>query len=100
MRINAHIAPINQHQDPAWRRRVVVAIVALSLLLPMLVLSEFKPWTLLDAQSLSATGRFLASFVPPAHSLAFLKVLAGATWETVAMATVGMTLAMLAAIPM
>lgn len=100
MRINSSIALPNQHQDPAWRGRVVITIVALLLLWPMLVLSEFKPWTLLDARSLSATGKFLASFVPPAHSLEFLKMVAAATWETVAMATVGMTLAMLAAIPM
>lgn len=89
-----------QYRDPAWRGRVVVTIIALLLLWPMLQLSEFKPWTLLDAQSLSATGKFLASFVPPAHSLSFLKMVAAATWETIAMATVGMTLAMVVAIPM
>lgn len=88
------------NRDPAWRGRVVITVVALLLLWPMLSLSEFKPWTLLDAQSLSATGKFLVSFVPPAHSLAFLKMVVGATWETVAMATVGMVLAMLVAIPM
>ncbi|PUA16519.1 ABC transporter permease [Glaciimonas sp. PCH181] len=90
----------NLHRDPAWRGRVMMSIVALVLLWPMLVLSEFKPWTLLDAQSLGATGKFLASFAPPAHSLEFLKMVAGATWDTIAMATIGMTLAMLAAIPM
>ncbi|KAF3996698.1 ABC transporter permease [Glaciimonas immobilis] len=90
----------DRYRDPAWRGRIMLTIVALLLLWPMLVLSEFKPWTLLDAQSLNATGTFLSSFVPPAHSLAFLRMVASATWETVAMATVGMTLAMLAAIPM
>ncbi|MEB0013198.1 ABC transporter permease [Glaciimonas sp. Gout2] len=91
---------LEQYRDPAWRGRVVVTIIALLLLWPMLQLSEFKPWTLFDTQSLSATGKFLASFVPPAHSLSFLKMVAAATWETVAMATVGMTLAMVVAIPM
>ena len=91
---------LKQYRDPAWRGRVVVTIIALLLLWPMLQLSEFKPWTLFDTQSLSATGKFLASFVPPEHSLSFLKMVAAATWETVAMATVGMTLAMVVAIPM
>lgn len=76
------------------------SIIALVLLWPMLVASEFKPWTLLDAQSLRATGRFLADFVPPAHSAEFLQLMLTATWQTVAMATAGLTLALLGAIPL
>ncbi|MDP5008768.1 MAG: ABC transporter permease [Glaciimonas sp.] len=86
--------------DPAWRGRVVMTLLVIVLLWPMLVLSEFKPWALFDAQSLAATGKFLSSFFPPAHSLAFLKIVLTATWDTIAMATMCMTLAMLAAIPM
>lgn len=89
-----------QHPDPAWRGRVMGSIIALVLLWPMLVASEFKPWTLLDAQSLRATGRFLADFVPPAHSVEFLQLMLTATWQTVAMATAGLTLALLGAIPL
>ena len=88
------------HSDPAWRGRVTILVVALVLLWPMLQFSEFKPWTLLDAQSLHATARFLASFAPPAHSLEFLRMVALATWETVAMSVIGITLALAAAIPM
>lgn len=88
------------HTDPAWRRRVTGLIIVLALLWPMLVMSEFKPWSLLDAQSLNATGRFLSGFFPPAHSLEFLSMLVEATWQTVAMATAGLTLALLAAIPL
>ena len=66
----------------------------------MLIWSEFKPWLLLDDQSLRATGRFLTAFVPPAYSTEFLLLVAQATWETVAMATAGMVLALLGAIPM
>jgi phosphonate transport system permease protein len=88
------------HPDPAWRGRVTGAIVALVLLAPMLVASEFKPWILLDAQSLKATGRFLADAIPPAYSLEFLQLVAEATWQTIAMASAGMTLALLGAIPM
>jgi len=87
-------------RDPAWRGRVTALVVAIFVMWPMLVLAEFKPWILFDAQSLHATGKFLASFFPPAHTLEFLQMVAGATWETVAMATAGMTLALVGAIPM
>jgi phosphonate transport system permease protein len=86
--------------DPAWRWRVTAFLFGLALLWPILVASEFKPWILFDAQSLQAAWHFLAEFVPPAHSLEFLQLTAVATWQTVAMATAGMTLAILAAIPL
>lgn len=69
------------------------------LLWPMLVFSEFKPWLLLDAQSLVATRRFLAQFLHPALDPAFLQLVLVNTWQTVAMATAGLTLALLGAIP-
>lgn len=88
------------HPDPAWRGRVASLVIAIALLWPLLVMSEFKPWILFDAQSLNATGRFLAAFIPPAHSPEFLTLLMEATWQTVAMATAGLTLALLGAIPL
>jgi phosphonate transport system permease protein len=88
------------HADPAWRGRVTGLLIAVALLWPMLVWSEFKPWILLDGQSLAATGRFLAAFLPPEHSPEFLGLAAEATWQTVAMATAGMALALLGAIPL
>ncbi|WP_228124556.1 PhnE/PtxC family ABC transporter permease [Glaciimonas soli] len=86
--------------DPAWRGRIAMILFALILLWPMLVLSEFKPWGLFDAQSLAATGKFLASFFPPAHSIEFLKIVVSSTWDTIAIATMGMTLALVGTIPM
>lgn len=86
--------------DPAWRGRLAIAVIALVILWPMLVASEFKPWSLFDAQSLRATGRFLSSFVPPAHSTEFLLIVLEATWQTIAMASAGLTLALLGAIPL
>ncbi len=86
--------------DPAWRTRVSAAIIVLALLWPMLQITEFKPWQLLDAQSLGATYRFLSGFFPPAHSAEFLLIVLEATWQTVAIATAGLTLALVAAIPM
>jgi len=88
------------HADPAWRGRVVLAAFALLLLWPLLVAAEFKPWILFDAQSLRAAGHFLADFFPPANSPDFLLLVAQATWETVAMATAGLALALLGAIPL
>ncbi|WP_219134409.1 ABC transporter permease [Janthinobacterium sp. UMAB-60] len=87
-------------RDPAWRGRLSAAAVVLLVLWPMLVQAEFKPWILFDAQSLAATWQFLASFVPPAHSPEFLQLVAISSWETIAMATAGMALAMLGAIPL
>lgn len=87
-------------RDPAWRSRVIGSVVIVLVLWPMLVQAEFKPWILFDSQSLQATGNFLSSFFPPAHSAAFLQLVFTATWETVAMATAGMTLALLGAIPL
>ncbi|HYD62552.1 MAG TPA: ABC transporter permease [Noviherbaspirillum sp.] len=89
-----------KHPDPAWHGRIGALILALVVLWPMLVWSEFKPWQLFEEQSLRATGRFLAAFLPPAHSAEFLQLVAQATWETIAMATAGMALALLGAVPM
>ncbi|MBC3860573.1 ABC transporter permease subunit [Undibacterium jejuense] len=86
--------------DPAWRSRVMTGLVFTILLWPALVLTEFKPWLLLDAQSIYATSRFLGNFFPPAHDPEFLDVVISSTWQTIAMATTGSVLAMLAAIPM
>ena len=90
----------SRHPDPAWRGRVAATVIAIILLWPMLVSSEFKPWILLDAQSLEATGHFLSTFLPPAHSREFLILILEATWQTIAIATAGLTLALLAAIPL
>lgn len=87
-------------RDPAWNGRIATCLVAIVILWPMLTMAEFKPWILFDAQSLQATWQFLTSFFPPAHSLEFLEMVAYSTWETIAMATAGMTLALLGAIPM
>ena len=86
--------------DPASRFRAGAFVLTLVAIWPMLVWSEFKPWILFDAQSLSATGRFLAAFFPPEHSPDFLQIAAEATWQTVAMATAGMALALLGAVPL
>jgi phosphonate transport system permease protein len=93
------MAAVSIHRDPALRGRVIAIIAFVAVLWPLLVISEFKPWILLDEQSLGATGRFLADFLTPAHSAEFLDMLLRETWNTVAIATAGLTLALLGAIP-
>jgi len=87
-------------RDPAWLGRLGWMVAALVLLWPLLVATEFRPWSLFDAEAARVTGRFIASFVPPAHSSEFLWLVARETWRTVAMATAGITLALLLAVPL
>jgi phosphonate transport system permease protein len=87
-------------RDPAWRARLGWTLAALVVSWPMLVISEFKPWTLIGADSLTAAGRFAASFVPPQLDADFLRLVARESWITVAIATSGLTLAVFLAVPM
>ena len=87
-------------RDPAWRGRVTALILAAVVLWPMLGASEFRPWQLLDPLALSAAGGFLASFVPPITDPEFLWLVAEAAWITMATATAGLALALLAAVPL
>ncbi len=96
----AALSDSDRLRDPAWRRRLSATVLGAVLLWPLLVASEFRPWHLLDAHSLSATGRFLASFVPPALDAEFLGLVARSAWITVAIATAGLTLGWLGAVPL
>ena len=89
-----------ERRDPAWRGRLAGAAVALFLLWPMLVLTEFKPWLLLAPDALTPSLRFLADFVPPRLDAEFLALVARETWRTVAIATAGLTLALVLAVPL
>jgi len=85
--------------DPAWIGRLFWCGAALALLWPLLVSTEFKPWLLFSAESREPTLRFLAGFIPPATQPDFLWLVARETWRTVAIATAGITLALLLAVP-
>ncbi len=87
-------------RDPAWPPRLFWACAAALLLWPLAVATEFAPWRLFDAAGLQASGRFLASFFPPALDADFARLLARETWRTVAMATAGVALALLLAVPL
>jgi phosphonate transport system permease protein len=92
--------PPPARRDPAWRGRVFWTLAALVLLWPMMVLTEFKPWVLLEPDALTPALRFLADFVPPKMDGDFLALVARETWRTVAIATAGLTLALLLAVPL
>ena len=87
-------------RDPAWLARVFWTGAALVLLWPLLTATEFKPWQLFDARSREVTGQFLRGFLPPVISAEFLGLVARETWRTVAIATAGMTLALVVALPL
>jgi len=87
-------------RDPAWHSRLGWLLAATVLLWPLLVLTEFQPWLLLQPDSLRPTLRFVADFFPPKLEPDFLWTVATETWRTVAMATAGITLALLLAVPL
>ncbi|WP_137894530.1 ABC transporter permease subunit [Ramlibacter sp. 2FC] len=87
-------------RDPAWQGRLFWTLAAGLLLWPLLVLSEFRPWVLWSPESLKPTLNFLADFVPPKLEPDFLWLVARETWRTVAMATAGIALALVLAIPL
>lgn len=100
--MDSHFAiaePAQVPRDPAWRGRVTAMLLALLLLWPLLNYAEFAPWTLFNEQSAQATAQFVAQFFPPEISPEFLRLILQATWQTVAMATAGLCLALILAVP-
>ena len=94
----ASIAP--ELRDPAWTGRVFWFLAALVLLGPALVATEFKPWLMFEPASMKSTLRFLSDFFPPKVSGEFLLMVLKECWRTVAIATAGLALALLIAIPL
>jgi phosphonate transport system permease protein len=95
---NAALAPALR--DPAWAGRVFWMLAGLVLLWPMLVLTEFKPWVLFEPGSLKPTLKFIGDFFPPKVEGEFLLLVAKETWRTVAIATAGIALALVLAVPL
>lgn len=87
-------------RDPEVGIRVGRMVVAAILLWPLLVLVEFRPWHLFDADNLMAMGIFLGGFLPPAHGVEFLGLLFEATLQTLAIATAGTAIAFAIATPL
>ncbi len=87
-------------RDPAWLGRVFWLSLAVVLCWPLMVATEFKPWLLFDSQSRQSSWQFIKDFFPPTVNQEFLLLVAKETWRTVAIATAGMTLALILAIPL
>jgi len=87
-------------RDPATASRIFLFLGSFALLWPLSIATEFRPWALFESESIQSTVRFLGTFWPIAVDPAFLRLIARETWRTVAMATVGISLALVLAIPL
>ncbi len=87
-------------RDPAWQGRVFWLLALAVVLWPLGVATEFKPWVLLEPDNLKISAQFIGSFWPLVYDGEFLRMVAQETWRTVAMATAGVTLALLVAVPL
>jgi phosphonate transport system permease protein len=86
-------------RDPAALPRLLLVVLAVLLLWPGLQLSELNLAVLWQADNAANMGKFLQGFWPLAHDREFLELLGQATLQTLAMATAGLFLALLLAIP-
>ncbi len=98
--MNGHALRPAPSRDPAWLPRLFWSTAALLLCWPMLVATEFRPWVLFEPNNVKTSAQFIASFFPPVFSGEFLVLVAKETWRTVAIATAGITLALLLAWPL
>jgi phosphonate transport system permease protein len=87
-------------RDPSAPRRLAWAITALVLLWPLGRLAQFHPATLLDPANVGVMGNFVRGFLPPAADAEFLHELLQATLQTLAIATAGVALAFVIAVPL
>lgn len=87
-------------RDPLAHKRLFCGLAALVVLSPLLYATEFKPWVLLAPDNLRVTANFVGDFFPPKLSAEFLAMVAREAWRTVAIATAGIALALLFAIPL
>jgi len=93
------MSPVLIRRDPAAVPRLLLTLLILAVIWPAAHVSEFNLATLFEADNAANMGRFVTSFWPPAHSSDFLELLIQATLQTLAIATAGITLALLLALP-
>lgn len=87
-------------RDPATPYRFMGLLLAIAILWPMLQLAQFEPKLLVDPKNIQVMGDFLVQFFPPNIEANFLSLVLKATVETLAMATAGIALAMVIAVPL
>ena len=86
-------------RDPAALPRLLLTLLVIALLWPGIHFSELDLGVLVASDSQSEMGRFVSAFWPPAHDAEFIELLLQATLQTLAIATAGMALALLLAVP-
>ncbi|MEY2633597.1 MAG: hypothetical protein RIR00_2251 [Pseudomonadota bacterium] len=91
---------LNPGRDPAASGRLAGTLIALVLLWPLWRLAEVQPGALFAPGNLQVIGQFLAGFLPLEHGRDFLVLLQQAALETLAIATAGLGLAILLALPL
>ena len=89
-----------QLKDPAWHARLTWFFLGIVLLVPSLIVTEFRPWLFFEAQNLKVTLKFLADFFPPNIQGDFLQLIALEAWRTIAIASAGTFLALILAVPL
>ena len=89
-----------RRRDPLARRRATATLIAFVVLWQMLVLAEFKPAALFEPGNLQVMRGFLVSFLPPSTSAEFLGMLLRATLQTLAIATAGIAMSLIIAVPL
>ena len=87
-------------RDPAALPRLALVTLLVLLLWPGFRLTEFDPGVLFDPRNRAIMGRFLGTFFPLALSEEFLRLVIKSTLETLAIATAGMTFALVIAAPL
>ncbi len=87
-------------RDPAARSRLWGAVVAVVVLWPLFDGAGVSVSASFDADNLRVIGGFLANFLPPDTSAEFAAYLWQATLETLAIATLGLLLAFVLAVPL
>nr|WP_254598135.1 ABC transporter permease [Polynucleobacter antarcticus] len=78
----------------------MAVIIGFIILWPMLQLAQFEPARLFDPGNIQRLSDFLVHFFPPNTESEFLHFVFKATVETLAMATAGIALAMIIAVPL
>jgi len=91
---------VHQPRDPAALRRFLVTCVAVAILWQMMQLAQFDVLALFEDRNLKVFANFLVQFFPPNLQVSFLIMVLKATIETLAMATAGIALALLIAVPL
>lgn len=92
--------PLDKHRDPAARTRFVGGLLAVAILWPLFKSAEVSFDDLFNIRSLKVIGNFLAAFLPPETGAEFVRLLGKATLQTLAIATAGIALASVLAVPL